>query len=531
MNSFSASNVKFRRNGKKVLERDRKRAKSNPKGETLIEKFKKDSGPTIIFGIVLTVFCISPSFFPCIPDALAEPLLAKDKIIEYREQKISNSEHIQLWKQEPEKADEETPSRNMVIAGYKGDNDNADSASSCQWTRIAPAGCEVHAVAVDHQNDKTVFAGTRGGGLFKSTDGGRNWLAMGCRLPDDNIMAVAVSPFDANLVIAGMERGGIYRSADGGTTWEKAVDGLPEHGYGFYAVARILFSPDRETVYAVAAGQVYTAYPGSWKWSKMSRGLPGDADVRSRIVSPLNPEILYAGTFGYGIYKISDGAKTWHSLGAGPQGKPIWGMAIHPTKPDIVYAGTGGNGIYRSADAGETWNPVNEGIDRTGYVVEAVSVVPSRPDTVYIGTWGGGVWRSKNGGQTWARLQNGMEASGIFDIAVHPKTPSRLYVGSATEGAFTSQDGGEHWQAKGEELKEKNGRVLAADPTNQDIVFIGTYMGSLYRSADGGMNGEKQLKGFEVQSVSAVATDPKNAGTVYVGTAYRRVFRGLDYDR
>ena len=111
-------------------------------------KFQKESRTTIIFGIILGVICTSPSLFSCIPDALAE------------------------------------------------------SDSSGQLTRIAPAGCEVHAVAVNHQNDKTVFAGTRGGGLFKSTDGGRNWLAMGCRLPDDNIMAVAVSPFDANLVIA-----------------------------------------------------------------------------------------------------------------------------------------------------------------------------------------------------------------------------------------------------------------------------------------------------------------------------------------
>ena len=211
-------------------------------------KLKKDSRTTIIFGIILAVICTSPILLSYTPDALAE------------------------------------------------------STSSGQWTRIAPAGCEVHAVAVDHQNEKTVFAGTRGGGSFKSTDVGRNWLAMGCRLPDDKVMAVAASPFDANLVVAGMERGGICRSGDDGTTWEKAAELKEKNG----------------------------------------RVLAAD---------PTNQDIVFIGTYMGSLYRSADGGMNWEKQLKGFEVQSVSAVATDPKSAGTVYAGTGYRGVLRKFES------------------------------------------------------------------------------------------------------------------------------------------------------------------------------------
>jgi len=234
------------------------------------------------------------------------------------------------------------------------------------------------------------------------------------------------------LFYMGVTGGGVWRTKNGGSTWENLSD-----GYFGGSIGAVAVSPSHHNVIYVGGGEV---------------------TVRGN-VSP-----------GTGMYKSSDGGRSWVSIGL-KKSQHIPRVRIHPTNPDIVYAAVLGDlfkdseerGVYKSTDGGTTWERILFANKRSG----AVDLImdPVDPEILYASTWnvrrsphdfssggaGSVLWKSTDGGKTWASLMEneGMPKGdmGIIGVTVSPADPDRLWAIIENEkgGVFRSDDGGKKW--------------------------------------------------------------------------------------
>ena len=254
------------------------------------------------------------------------------------------------------------------------------------------------------------------------------------------------------------------------------------------------------------------------------------SSVGAVAVAETNPDIVYIGmgevqlrgsiTQGDGVYKTTDGGKTWRHLGL-EETQAVARIRIHPTNPDIVYVAALGHpygdneerGVFRSTDGGNTWEKVLYVSDKAG----AVDLIIDRtnPKVLYASTWqvyrkawkmwGGGpdckLWKSVDGGDNWIDLTKnpGMPEGpiGKIGVTVSPANPNRVWaIVEANEGGvFRSDDGGWTWTQTNNERKLRQRAFyysrIYADPWNEDIVYcLNT---RFYKSTDGGQTFDLQI--------------------------------------
>jgi photosystem II stability/assembly factor-like uncharacterized protein len=198
-------------------------------------------------------------------------------------------------------------------------------------------------VAVDPREPARAYAGLRGRGVWRSSDGGDQWKDAG--LPADDVFSIAVSPADG-AVYAGCEPSMLFRSTDGGTSWEE-------------------LSALREI-------------PSARNWSFPPR--PWTSHVRWIAPSPHHATRLLVGIELGGVMLSEDGGSTWkdHRPGAQPD---CHALAWHPEAEGRAYEAAGGGAAW-SSDAGETWRGADEGRDR--HYTWALAVDPDEPDRWFV---------------------------------------------------------------------------------------------------------------------------------------------------
>jgi len=219
----------------------------------------------------------------------------------------------------------------------------------------------LYALAVAQSSPSTIFAGAdddNAGDVFKSTDGGSNWVPVSAGLTDARVHAIAVDPSTASTVYLGMRSAGVFKSTDGGASW----------------------SPTSLKVGFVTA----------------------------LAVDPLTPATVYAGTDSSGFYKSTDGGTTWASAGNTLATSTINGMVIDPVTPANLYVATS-TGVYKSVDRGATWVSASSGIFDEN--VNAVALNPRNPANLFAATNSFGIFRSSNSGQFWLSSNTGIPSS------------------------------------------------------------------------------------------------------------------------
>ncbi len=340
---------------------------------------------------------------------------------------------------------------------------------------IGPAvvGGRVIAFAVDPNERGKFFIAVASGGVWKTVNAGTTWTPVFDNYGAFSIGAVALDQKDTNVVWVGTgERNsqrsvgygdGVYKSEDGGRTFRKVGLEKSEH------IGRIAIDPrDGKTVYVAAQGPLWSA--------------GGDR----------------------GLYKTTDGGKTWKAVLTISENTGVTDVALDPSNPDIVYAASwqrrrhfhtlinGGpeSAIHKSTDGGATWTRLRGGLPFGDLGRIGLSISPADNNVVYATVeaagQGSGIFRSNDKGATWERTSPTI-AQGMYygQIVADPKNVDRVYIPNVV--FQVSDDGGRTQRPLGERLKHVDNHAIWVDPNNTNYLLVGCD-GGVYESHDRGVN-------------------------------------------
>ncbi len=265
-------------------------------------------------------------------------------------------------------------------------------------------------------------------------------------------------------------------------------------------------------VVAAAGEHVLTVIP---PWER-GIGMPAETEVRTVVVCPGDPDVLYAGfgSRGYGVYRSGDAGRSWAPTALADA--QVFGIAVDPAECGTVYAGAWRDNVRKSEDGGRSWVASGEGLD--GAFVYSVVVDPSG-DLVYAGTALRGLYRSEDAGRSWRAW--GLESLTVPDLSVGPD--GRVVIAATWgEGVFRrerSEAGWGDWAAinTGIPAVHHDTYAVAMDPEDGRTIFVATAAGGVYRSVDGGGTWEQVLS--SPRTAYAVLVEAGDSGVVYAGTA------------
>ena len=352
----------------------------------------------------------------------------------------------------------------LLLVPLTGQQLNPETFDDLKFRFIGPDGNRAIACAGVPGDPLTNYIGAASGGLWKTSDGGTSWKPIFDDQDVSSISALALAPADPEQIWVGTGEtfvirpahamgDGIYHSKDGGKSWKKL--GLEKTG----RIARIIVHPtDTNTVYVAALGHTY-----------------GPQKDR-------------------GIYKTTDGGKTWDQVLFTDEGTGGIDIAMNSENPDVLFAGmwsvhintwglnSGGpaGGVYRSLDGGKTWEAMNKnglpgGKDNPVGKV-ALAIAPSAPNTVYalFEMDSPALYRSTDGGATWelrSRDHTMNERAPYYSrIAVAPDNPDELYFLSVRFSK--SVDGGKTLTKKRPPCRCGDTHDMWIDPQNPARMII-----------------------------------------------------------
>jgi photosystem II stability/assembly factor-like uncharacterized protein len=300
---------------------------------------------------------------------------------------------------------------------------------------------------------------------------------------------------------------------------------------------------------ATASGGLWKTTNGGHSWTPLFDRQPV-LSIGDIAIDPRNPDLIYVGTgegnprnsvsYGNGVYKSTDGGRTWQYLGLGNV-RHITRVLIHPRNSDIVYVGALGSafgptedrGVFMSTDGGRTWQKVLYLDPEHG--VSDLDIDPQNPNILYAALWKferkpwthtsgsekGGLWRSVDGGRTWTKLENGLpRLMGRIGVKVAPSNPNVVYViAESNEGIlFRSDDRGENFR---EVTRQRNivGRGfyytdIRVDPTDENRLYA--LATQLYVSIDGGRTFQQIAQRIHSDH-HALWIDPLNPHRIWLG--------------
>jgi len=361
--------------------------------------------------------------------------------------------------------------------------------------------------AVEQDGRITVFVGAASGGVWKSVNGGTTYRPVFDREDVQSIGAVTIDPSNPKTVWVGTGEAwmrnsvsvgdGVYKSTDSGENWTNVGLKDSEH------IATILVDPnDGNNVLVCASGHLWN-----------------DNDER-------------------GVYKSTDGGKTWKKVLAGANGSSGRGLlAVSRHEPKKIYvsmwdfrrqgwtfrSGGPGSGLFKSTDGGDHWTEINDanakGLPPKPWGRVAIAVAPSKPQVVYANIEaekGRGLYRSDDGGATWTKgdASNFMVWRPFYfgNLLVDPKDENKIFKPDlllllSTDGgkSFNVVSGGAHGDF----------HDVWINPKNPNIVIVGDD-GGLWRSEDGGNRWKHQLN-LPVSQFYHVSVDNADPYHVYGG--------------
>ena len=352
-----------------------------------------------------------------------------------------------------------------------------EAVSGLQLRKIGPAlmGGRIADIAVSPSDKSTWYIAVGSGGLWKTSNSGITWQPLFDKQKSYSIGTVTIDPNNDNVIwvgtgenVSGRHVGwgdGIYRSNDGGTTWKNMGLQKSEH------IGKILIDPrDSDIVFVAAEGPL---------WSSGGER---------------------------GVYKTTDGGKTWNFVLKIGANTGVTDMEFDPSNSDIVYAaayqrrrhtwsllaGGPNSGIYKSTDNGESWRKITTGLPKGDIGKIGIAVTPADPELVYATIEANeeekGFYRSEDKGESWKK-QNSYTSGGTGphyyqEIEASPEDADLVY--QMDVFIHVTRDGGKRFDYLGTgREKHSDNHALWIDPDNGKHLIAGTD-GGLYETFDEG---------------------------------------------
>lgn len=274
------------------------------------------------------------------------------------------------------------------------------------------------------------------------------------------------------------------------------------------------------SLFVTAVLTVYALAPLSSVSSQSSS--PFDQQAASiQALTLVGSDVLYAGSFGFGLFRSEDRGATWLKSGEGVSDPFI--LCLATAKDGTVYVGTFREGVFRSANQGKTWQSVNTGLKR-----KEVKTLLAVGDVMYAGT-ADGVYRLRRADDRWTVV-----TSGLDEILVHALAQSQdgtLYAGTSGKGVLRFKADSTGWVRLRHGLKDHEGmvenfiRVLTIDP--EGGIYAGTFDGGVFRSHDGGDTWRPISRALPNDSIRGIVF---NSRGLFVATGHG-IFKTTDKGR
>jgi photosystem II stability/assembly factor-like uncharacterized protein len=348
----------------------------------------------------------------------------------------------------------------------------------------------------------------------EKTFAGLELRPIGPAMISGRIVDLAVDPNDKRVWYLATASGGVWKTTNAGTTFDPIFDGEASFSTGCVTIdpkdslTVWVGSGENNSQRSVSLGDgVYKSVDGGKSWKNM--GLEKSEHISKVLIDPRDSNVVYVAAQGplwapggdRGLYKTTDGGKTWTQSLKISENTGVTDVILDPNNPDILYASAyqrrrhvftlidGGpeSAVYKSADAGKTWNKLKGGLPKDDMGRIGLAMAPHNSKvlfaTIEASGSNGGFFVSKDGGSNWKKV-NKYSAPGAQyygEIFVDPNDDDRIY--SADVWIRVTDDGGRNWRRLDEKYKHPDNHVVWIDPANSDHLLVGCD-GGLYESFD-----------------------------------------------
>ena len=359
--------------------------------------------------------------------------------------------------------------------------------------------------------------------------------SIGPALTSGRISDVAIDPSDKRTWYVGVAAGGVWKSTNGGISFTPIFD-----GQGSFSIGALAIDPGNRSVVWVGTGEnnaqrvvaygdgIYKSIDGGRSWTNM--GLKKSEHIGRILIDPRNSDVVYVAAQGplwrgggdRGLFKTTDGGKTWTKILGGDDWTGVNDVQLDPRNPDLliattwqrlrrVYAyvaGGPGSAVWRSTDAGKTWTKSQSGFPSVDIGRIGLATSPVNPDVVYAiaeaAERKGGFFRSRDGGASWDKMSDYQSGSNYYnEIFADPRDVDRVY---AIEPILqVTDDGGKTFHRVGERNKHVDNHSVWIDPDDTDHIIVGSD-GGVYESFDQGKS-YRFVSNLPITQYYRVATD------------------------
>lgn len=437
--------------------------------------------------------------------------------------------------------------------------------SSSSWVSVNPTGMfyqfnnasyisgRTNSIAFHPNDTNTIYIAAAQGGVWKTKDGGANWIALTDTLGSLSSGDVAIDKLNPNTIYYGTGEpnyssdsqygAGIYKSTNGGISWTKVAAAAQVGSY----VSKIIVDPvNSNNVYMSSATGVnstgtsgfYRSTNGGLNWT-----LTLTLDATSLVMSPVNSQTLYIASGKYAaskIYKSTNAGINWTLLAGGlPVTTGRIQLAISPDNENYVYASiaasSGGSllGLYRTTDAGTSWTLMNSTtnyLSSQGWYDNAVTVVPGDPNKVVTG--GLDIYYSANGGTTLTQktIWSTSSASNFSHADIHylAYRGSVLYCCS-DGGVYRSYNNATNWSDLNIKISTLQYMSADYDPTNIQKIYGGTQDNNKQTTTNNGVVWLQRTTGDGGYTVVDPVTTNYVYGQYVNGSVQRSSNSGVSY--
>ena len=344
---------------------------------------------------------------------------------------------------------------------------------------------------------------------------GLKWRHIGPSLTSGRISDIAVNPNNPYEYYVASAAGGVWKTVNAGNDYTPIFD-----GEGSFSIGCVTIDPNNTNIVWVGTGEnnnqrsvnygdgVYKSVDGGASWTNM--GLKTSEHIGKIIVHPDSSNVVYVAAIGplwskggeRGLYKTTDGGKTWNAVLTVDEHTGVNDVVMDPNNPDVLYASTfqrrrhvytyvgggPGSGLHKSTDGGATWTKLDKGLPTTEIGRIGLAISPANPEKIYAiveaADGKGGFFRSTNRGASWEKMGSHVTSGNYYqEIIADPVDENTIY--SMDTWMSVSKNGGKSFEVVGEDYKHIDNHCMWINPNNNKHWLVGSD-GGVYETFDNG---------------------------------------------